>query len=126
MMKKETYFNQKEPKYTVSFYITVALLVLFSLMSIGVDIDEFLQHETLHIPIWYFYIIFFVDTILSLGIFLISVFRKVGVYLFPISIFIHFLLHNYYLDTFLYTDVMNLFIYILGLVVLIPKWSYFK
>lgn len=125
-MENKNYFGT-EPKKTTSFYVAMAVLALFTLMGIGVDVDEFIQHESIQIPTWYFYLIFAVDALALLGLLLIVLFRKIGVYLFPLAIVLHFIFHQYYLSTFLYTDVTNLFLFVgLGLVMIIPKWQYFK
>ncbi|WP_018676338.1 hypothetical protein [Riemerella columbina] len=125
-MENKNYFGT-EPKKTTSFYVAMAVLALFTLMGLGVDIDEFIQHGSIQIPTWYFYLIFAVDALALLGLLLIVLFRKIGVYLFPFAIVLHFIFHQYYLSTFLYTDVTNLFLFVgLGLVMIIPKWQYFQ
>ncbi|MBT0548452.1 hypothetical protein JSO53_07345 [Riemerella anatipestifer] len=125
-MEDRNYFND-EPKKTSSFYIAIGILAIFTLMGLGIDIDEFSQHESINIPTWYFYLIFGVDLLALVGLFLIVLFRKIGVFLFPLAVIAHFILHQFYLSTFLYTDVTNLFLYVgLGLLMIIPKWQYFK
>ncbi|ADQ81187.1 hypothetical protein J5295_09345 [Riemerella anatipestifer] len=125
-MEDRNYFND-EPKKTNSFYIAIGILAIFTLMGLGIDIDEFSQHESINIPTWYFYLIFGVDLLALVGLFLIVLFRKIGVFLFPLAVIAHFILHQFYLSTFLYTDVTNLFLYVgLGLLMIIPKWQYFK
>lgn len=125
-MEDKHYFTN-EPKKTRGFYITIGILVIFTLMGLGIDVDEFSQHESINIPTWYFYLIFGVDVLALLGLFLIVLFRKTGVFLFPLAVVTHFILHQFYLSTFLYTDVTNLFLYVgLGLLMIIPKWTYFK
>ncbi|MCO7355238.1 hypothetical protein JSO63_06160 [Riemerella anatipestifer] len=125
-MEDRNYFND-EPKKTNSFYIAIGVLAIFTLMGLGIDIDEFSQHESINIPTWYFYLIFGVDLLALVGLFLIVLFRKIGVFLFPLAVIAHFILHQFYLSTFLYTDVTNLFLYVgLGLLMIIPKWQYFK
>ncbi|MDY3502805.1 hypothetical protein PG657_07655 [Riemerella anatipestifer] len=125
-MEDRNYFND-EPKKTNSFYIAIGILAIFTLMGLGIDIDEFSQHESINIPTWYFYLIFGVDLLALVGLFLIVSFRKTGIFLFPLAVIAHFILHQFYLSTFLYTDVTNLFLYVgLGLLMIIPKWQYFK
>ncbi|WP_417429449.1 hypothetical protein [Halpernia sp.] len=122
----DNYFD-KEPKKTLSFYLALASLALFTLMGIGMDGDEFLQHNLLNIPIWYFYLIFTVDFFSLLSLVGIAFFRKLAVYFFPVFVVLHFYLHQFYLSTFLYTDVSNIFLFIgIGLLMIIPKWKYFK
>ncbi len=120
-------FANESPKKDFGFILSLAALLLFSLMGIGIDGDEFVQHQEMSIPIWYFYLIFSIDFLMIISLFFIYFYRKIGVFLFPVSVVLHFLFHNYYLSTFLYTDVTNLFLYItLGLLAIIPKWKFFK
>ena len=96
-------------------------------MGFGIDLDEFLQSKEIHIPQWYFYLIFSVDVLIILSLVLIFFYKKWGVYLFPVMVALHFIFHNYYLSTFLYTDVTNIFLFTgLGLLAFIPKWKFFK
>ena len=79
------------------------------------------------IPGWYFYLIFSVDVLMIISQILIFFYRKVGIYLFPVAVFTHFLLHNFYLSSFLYFDLMLLFFYFaIILFMTIPRWKYFK
>ena len=120
-------FKDEDPKKDLGFILSLSALLLFSLMGIGIDTDEFLQRTELQIPANYFILIFGVDLLMILGVLLIYFYRKIGVYLFPAAVFLHYILHNYYLNTFLYTDVTNLFLFIsVGLVAFIPKWKFFK
>lgn len=122
----DNYFDN-EPQKTLSFYLALGALALFTLMGLGMDGDEFLQHKLLNIPIWYFYIIFTVDFFSLLSIIGIAFFRKLAVYMFPVFVILHFYLHQFYLSTFLYTDVSNIFLFIgVGLLMIIPKWKFFK
>ena len=120
-------FKNEDPKKDMGFILSLGAILLFSLMGIGIDTDEFLQRVELHIPGHYFFLIFGVDLLMILGIVLIFFYRKVGVFLFPLAVLTHYILHSYYLNTFLYTDVTNLFLFIsVGLLAFIPKWQFFK
>ena len=120
-------FKDESPKKDLGFILSLCALLLFTLMGIGIDTDEFLQRVELNIPGNYFFLIFGVDFLMILGLILIFFYRKIGVFLFPIAVLTHYLLHNYYLSTFLYTDVTNLFLYVsVGLLAFIPKWKFFK
>lgn len=120
-------FSNESPKKDLGFILSLCALLLFSLMGIGIDSDEYLQKTDLNIPGFYFLLIFFTDLLMIVGLLLIFFYRKIGVYLFPVAVVLHFMLHNYYLSTFLYTDVTNLFLYIsVGLLAFIPKWKFFK
>ncbi|MGZ5274168.1 MAG: hypothetical protein ACXWCA_07625 [Kaistella sp.] len=120
-------FSNESPKKDLGFILSLAALLLFTLMGIGIDADEYLQQNELNIPDFYFILIFFIDLLMVLGLILIFFYRKIGIYLFPAAVVLHFFLHNFYLSTFLYTDVTNLFIFIsVGLLAFIPKWQFFK
>lgn len=120
-------FANENPKKDFGFILSILALLFFSLMGMGIDVDEFAQHKELNIPQWYFYLIFVVDFLMITGLALIYFYRKIGAFLFPAALIAHFIFHNYYLSTFLYTDVTNMFLYVgIGLVAIIPKWQFFK
>ena len=120
-------FSNESPKKDLGFILSLAALLLFTLMGIGIDSDEYVQQNDLNIPGFYFILIFLIDLLMVIGLILIFFYRKIGVYLFPAAVVLHFFLHNFYLSTFLYTDVTNLFIFIsVGLLAFIPKWQFFK
>ena len=120
-------FSNESPKKDLGFILSLAALLLFTMMGIGIDSDEYVQQNDLNIPAFYFIIIFLIDLLMVIGLILIFFYRKIGVYLFPAAVVLHFFFHNYYLSTFLYTDVTNLFIFIsVGLLAFIPKWQFFK
>ena len=120
-------FSNESPKKDLGFILSLAALLLFTLMGIGIDYDEYLQQNDLNIPGFYFVLIFLIDLLMVVSLILIFFYRKIGVYLFPAAVVLHFFLHNFYLSTFLYTDVTNLFIFIsVGLLAFIPKWQFFK
>lgn len=120
-------FSNESPKKDLGFILSLAALLLFTLMGIGIDFDEYVQQSDLNIPGFYFILIFLIDLLMIIGLILIFFYRKMGVYMFPAAVVLHFFLHNFYLSTFLYTDVTNLFIFIsVGLLAFIPKWQFFK
>ena len=120
-------FSNESPKKDLGFFLSLAALMLFTLMGVGIDYDEYLQRNDLNIPGFYFMLIFLIDLLMLLGLAFIFFYRKIGIYLFPAGVVLHFFLHNFYLSTFLYTDVTNLFIFIsVGLLAFIPKWQFFK
>ncbi|UOE38823.1 MULTISPECIES: hypothetical protein [Chryseobacterium] len=124
--KEYNYFDEN-PKKGWGFILTLASLVLFTFMGIGIDFDEYLQHEILNIPKGYFYIIFSVNILMLVAIVLMYFYRKEGLVIFPIMLLTHFFMQNYYLSTFLYSDVMNLFIFTgFGMLAIIPKWKFFR
>ncbi|KQT17018.1 hypothetical protein ASG31_11690 [Chryseobacterium sp. Leaf404] len=124
--KEYSYFDE-DPKKGWGFILAMASLLLFTLMGFGLDFDEYLQHKTLNIPEGYFYLIFSVDVLMITGIVLMYFYRKAGIILFPVMLLLHFFMHNYYLSTFLYSDVTNLFLFTgFGMLAIIPKWKFFR
>ncbi|CAM2975308.1 hypothetical protein DRF59_09565 [Chryseobacterium flavum] len=125
-MEEYSYFDE-DPKKGWGFILAFAALMLFTVMGLGIDVDEYLQHEYLEIPRWYFYIIFSIDVLMMIGLILMFFYRKIGIFMFPTLLVLHFFMHNYYLSTFLYTDVTNLFLFTgFGMLAIIPKWKFFK
>lgn len=120
-------FKDESPKKDLGFILSLCALLLFSLMGIGIDTDEYAQRVELNIPGDYFLLIFGVDFLMILGLVLIFFYKKAGIVLFPVAVLAHYVIHNYYLSTFLYTDVTNMFLYVsVGLLAFIPKWKFFK
>jgi hypothetical protein len=125
-MEEYSYFDE-DPKKGWGFISAFAALMLFTIMGLGIDIDEYLQHEYLQIPRWYFFVIFSIDALMMLGLILMFFYRKIGIFMFPELLVLHFFMHNYYLSTFLYTDVTNLFLFTgFGMLAIIPKWKFFR
>lgn len=124
--KEYSYFDE-DPKKGIGFILALVALLLFTMMGVGLDFDEYLQHESLNIPLGYFYLIFSIDILMIAGIVLIYFYRKIGIVLFPVMLVLHFFMHNYYLSTFLYSDVTNLFLFTgFGMLAIIPKWKFFR
>ncbi|MBP2619380.1 hypothetical protein [Chryseobacterium jejuense] len=125
-MEEYSYFDE-DPKKGWGFVLAFAALMLFTVMGLGIDVDEYLQHEYLEIPRWYFYVIFSIDAMMMIGLVLMFFYKKIGIIMFPALLVLHFFMHNYYLSTFLYTDVTNLFLFTgFGMLAIIPKWKFFK
>ena len=125
----DNYFKSESPKKDSGFIWALVGLLLFSLMGIGIDYDEFSQHlsKDISIPSWYFYLIFIINSLIVSAILLIYFYKKIGVLLYPLATGAHFISHMYYLDTFLYSDVSALFVFVgIGLLAIIPKWQFFK
>lgn len=126
-MEKEYSYFDEDPKKGLGFILALAALLLFTIMGVGIDVDEYLQHEFLNIPKWYFYFIFSIDILMMVSLALIYFYRKAGIFTFPVLLLLHFFMHNYYLSTFLYTDVTNLFLFTgFGMLAIIPKWKFFR
>lgn len=123
---EQPYFTGTEKKSTF-FYIALVLMLLGAALSINTDLAEFSQHADLSIPKWFFWLIFSIDVLMLACIISIYFYRKIGVIALPLLIMMHFLLHNFYLSTMLYSDLNFLFLYFAaGLLVVIPRWSFFK
>lgn len=125
-MEEYSYFDE-DPKKGWGFILAMAALMLFTVMGFGIDLDEYLQHDFLNIPEWYFIMIFGIDALMAVSIVLMYCYRKTGMFAFPALLILHFFMHNYYLSTFLYTDVTNLFLFTgFGMLAIIPKWKFFR
>lgn len=123
---QENYFGKTERKSTF-LYIAIGLMLLCAGLSINTDLAEFAQHKTLNIPQWFFWIIFAIDALLVAAIIGILFYRKIAVIAVPVLVMAHFILHNYYLSTTLYSDLNFLFVYFAaGLLAVIPRWNYFR
>jgi len=123
MMKSEdkSFRNNKD------YYLFFGLIILVFFLSINTDWIEYSLHQKIYIPGNFFYYTFGTDLLVIISWVFIMFFRKVGIILFPLFVAIHFALHNYYLSTFLYSDVTVLFLYIgLGLLAIIPRWNVLK
>lgn len=111
-------------KSNKDYYLFFGLIILVFFLSINTDYAEYSLHQKINIPRNFFYYTFGVDILVVVSWILILFYRKIGVILFPIFVAVHFALHNYFLSTFLYSDVTVLFLYIgLGLLAIIPRWS---
>ncbi|PZU84556.1 MAG: hypothetical protein DI529_11145 [Chryseobacterium sp.] len=117
----------KSFKNNKDYYIIFGLIILVYLLSINTDLAEFSQHNAINIPSGFFYYTLGVDILVIISWILILFYRKAGVILFPFVVLIHFSLHNYFLSTYLYSDITVLFLYIgLGLLAIIPRWNILK
>ncbi len=74
-MEEYSYFDE-DPKKGWGFILAFAALMLFTVMGLGIDVDEYLQHEYLEIPRWYFYVIFSVDALMMIGLVLMFFTKK--------------------------------------------------
>ncbi|CAI9673698.1 hypothetical protein HZP39_15075 [Elizabethkingia anophelis] len=127
-MEEQDYFeNEHEPKRGTPFYLILGVLLLLLINNLNVDYMTVGMKEQMQIPQWYITLLFSLDALAILSLVGIYLFRKIAVYLFPVLIMIHFIIHLNYLMTFLYTDVFMMFFFIgVGLLVFIPKWRSFK
>ncbi|GGG53846.1 hypothetical protein [Epilithonimonas arachidiradicis] len=116
-----SYKNNKD------YYIIFGLILLVFILSINTDLAEYSQHQSLNIPRGFFYYTLGVDFLVLFSWLLILFFRKLGVVLFPVFVLLHFSLHNYFLSTYLYSDITVLFLFVgIGLIAVIPRWNILK
>lgn len=114
-------------KKNKDYYFIFGLILLVFLLSINTDLQEYSQHELINIPEGFFYYTFGVDIMILISWLMILFFRKAGVILFPVFVMLHFGLHNYFLSTYLYSDITVLFLFIgIGLIAVIPRWKMLK
>lgn len=117
----------KSFKNNKDYYLIFGLVILVFLLSINTDVAEYSLHQEINIPQGFFYYTFGVDVLVFISWILIMFFRKIGIILFPLFVLVHFFLHNYFLSTFLYSDVTVLFLFVgLGLLAVIPRWNILK
>lgn len=108
-------------------FIAVQLGLLFFIsLSINIDVVQYLQSKKIGLPTYFSLL----PLLFSAGVLgswlLIFMKKKMGIYLFPIFLLGHFGVYQFYLSTFLYSDVFLLFIYIsIGMLVWIPIWDNF-
>ena len=63
-------FSNESPKKDLGFILSLAALLLFTMMGIGIDYDEYLQQNDLSIPAFYFILIFLIDLLMIVGLIL--------------------------------------------------------
>ncbi|SDE12644.1 hypothetical protein [Riemerella columbipharyngis] len=125
-MENDNYFGKVE-KTPLWIYTVAGVCFIFTLMHIGTTYDMYFQHKELNIPLWFFYVVYTLDAIMVVGLLLTAFYRKAGLFVFPAALLIHMFIHQFYLNTMLYQDITNLFVFIgVGLVIIIPEWKFFK
>lgn len=122
--------ENNKPAYigkSTAFIFALVLPFIISTITLNFDVTAFYQRNEIEIPTWFFVIIFLIDFAIVASLGLIYFYRKIGVYIFPIAVSLHFILHNYYLSSFLYFDILMLFLFfLLILMAVIPRWPNFK
>ncbi len=119
--------TEKTTSRSKYFYIALVLLIFSLVLSFNTDLAQFTLHEKNGIPIEFFWIIFSVDALILFSLLLIYFYKKAGAILFPVLVFLHFMLHNFYLSTSLLADLNVLFVYFAaGLLVIVPRWKDFR
>jgi hypothetical protein len=120
------YFDQSEKK-TISFYFALVLTFILFLLMLNTDLAHYSQHENTRVPFWFVNLLIGLDIVIVLSLVFIYFYKKIGVFLFPISVFIHHLLYEFYLSTTLLAGLHLLFVFLTaGLLVIIPRWKFFK
>ena len=110
-----------------SFTLALVFTLIMSSFSINFDITSVIQKDNLEIPNWYLIVLAILDFSIVASIIAIYFYRKIGVYVLPIAIFIHFLLQNQFMNSFLYFDLFILFLYFsVILIAVVPRWPFFK
>jgi hypothetical protein len=64
-------FANESPKKDLGFILSLGALLLFTLMGIAIDADEYLQKQEINIPDWYLVLVFSVDVLMIVGLVLI-------------------------------------------------------
>ena len=122
--------DNNKPEYrgrSTAFIFALVFTFIISTISLNFDITAYYQRNEIEIPTWFFGLIFLIDLAIVASLGLIYFYRKIGVYLFPIAVLLHFILQNYYLSSFLYFDIFMLFLFfLLILMAVIPRWPNFK
>lgn len=124
---EERYFGPIEKGRGKMLVIALVLMFIASVMGFGIDVDQYAQHSEIKIPGWYFYLIFSVDVIIIISLVLIYFYKRAGVFLFPVGLLLHFFFHIYFLNTFIYSDLLAIFFYAsIGLLAVIPQWQHYN
>lgn len=114
-------------KKTKGFAAALVFIFLAFLLSINLDLAKFSEQLDLQIPAWFNYVVLLLDALVVVGLILIYMYRKIGVFMVPVVVLLHYTLHQYYMSVMLYSDLFTLFVYsAAGLFVIIPRWRFFK
>lgn len=112
---------------STSFYFAHILIFIFFVLIVNTDMAQYSQHKVTGIPRWFSTLIFSVDALIVIGLLLQFLFKKVGVFIFLVFAVLHQLLYEFYLSTTLYAGLFLLFVEITaGLLVIIPRWKFYK
>lgn len=123
----DNYFGNVPEKPTLPYYIGIAVLLVAAFLSVNTDLALFSERKDVEIQDWYFWLIFSIDLAIFACVISMLFQRKIGVIAMPVLVVLHFMLHRFYLSTFLYFDVQLLFVYFaLGLFMVIPRWKFFR
>ena len=80
-------FKGESPAKDFGFVLSLAALMLFSLMGVGIDFDEYTQHQEINIPLGYFYFIFLVDLVMIVSLIFIFFYKQVNAVIFRKAIY---------------------------------------
>lgn len=114
-------------KKTKGFVWALVFIALAFVLSINLDLAKFSEQVDLQIPAWFNYVVLLLDALVIVGLVLIYMYRKIGVYMVPVMVLLHYTLHQFYMSVMLYSDLFTLFVFCAaGLFVVIPRWNFFK
>lgn len=125
-MDYDNYFGN-ESRRTPAFYIAMLLILLLFILMLNTDLAQFSQHKDTGVPAWFFDVVFPVDFVILASVILMLLYRRIGVYIFPVFVLLHHVLYEFYLSTTLLSGLHLLFVFIgAGLLVIIPRWKYYR
>lgn len=129
------YFQNETAEKTFGFKVILTLVALMILSIIGIRIftmigagsdvalDPTLQPD----PVWYNYSVVLLGLISLAGICFTWMYRKIGIYMVAISLFLIVLLNPEFSLLKTLAPLFTLFIFVgFGLFEIIPKWKFFK
>lgn len=129
------YFQNETAEKTFGFKVILTLVALMTLSIIGIRIftmigagsdvalDPTLQPD----PVWYNYSVVLLGLISLAGICFTWMYRKIGIYMVAISLFLIVLLNPEFSLLKTLAPLFTLFIFVgFGLFEIIPKWKFFK
>jgi hypothetical protein len=124
-MEKQ-YFEEVEKK-SKSFYFAIILTLVLYLLMLNTDLAQYSEHKETGVPSWFIAVVFGVDICIILALMLVLFYKKIGVFSFPIFVMVHHLLYEFYLSTTLLSGLHLLFVFLtVGLLVIIPRWKFYK
>jgi uncharacterized membrane protein len=94
---------------------------------LNTDLAQYSEHKETGVPSWFIAVVFGVDICIILALMLVLFYKKIGVFSFPIFVMVHHLLYEFYLSTTLLSGLHLLFVFLtVGLLVIIPRWKFYK
>jgi hypothetical protein len=111
-----------------SFFKTITIiLAITGLLSLLLDVQQFIERDKFEIPIWFLIALLLINTLYFGSLWQIYNYRKWAIFVLPLCILAHFCLMHQYMNSFLYADLFNLFFFItVGLLEFVFQWKKFK